>query len=54
MYRRAASPITAVVAMGLAWISVLIFHQKVQFLDSSFLREKNGLVDIPDLLVMAV
>jgi hypothetical protein len=40
MYHRAAPPITAVVAVGLAWISVLIFHQKVQFLESSFLREK--------------
>jgi len=54
MYHRAATPITAVVAMGLAWISVLIFRQKVQFLGSSFLRGKNGFMEIPDLLVMAV
>jgi len=43
MYHRAAPPITAVVVMGLAWILVLIFHQKVQFLGSSFLRGKMGL-----------
>ena len=40
MYHRAAPPVTAVVAMGLAWISILIFCQKVQFLGSSFLRKK--------------
>ena len=28
--------------MGLAWISILIFHQKVQLSGSSFLKEKMG------------
>jgi hypothetical protein len=40
MYHRTAPQVLAVVSMGMAWISILIFHLKVEFLGPSFLTKK--------------